>query len=175
MPPIAEPVPIEDLCHDATHYSCACGNVVIFFSAAEPDSTFCDRNASLVIDYARRYPAGLGMLVLIAADEPPPSKDARQAIRNGYLAMKDVIRAGVLVVEGEGFAAAAKRSVITLIQMSTSLPFSMSVAGNLNEGAAKLARMLGPILDTGLTVQRIAEAASAAKGNIVKAASAAPT
>jgi hypothetical protein len=168
MPPIAEAPSIQELCRDATHCSCSCGNVVIFASAAEPDSAYCNRNASLVIDYARKYPAGLGMLVVIAADEPPPSKDARQAIRDSYIAMKDVVRAGVLIVEGEGFAAAAKRSVITLIQMSTSLPFSMSVAGNLDEGAAKLGKTLGLILDSGLTVQRIVEAAAAAKSGISK-------
>ncbi|HET6333196.1 MAG TPA: hypothetical protein VFG30_08285 [Polyangiales bacterium] len=158
---------LEELCRDATHVSCAYGNIVIFYSTVEPDSHYCDLNASSVIAYAKRYPAGLGMLVLIAADEPPPGEASRRAIRHSYVAMKDAIDAGVLVVEGEGFAASAKRSVITLINTTTSLPFPMRVAGNVADGAAKLVRMLGPKLAPGLNVQLVAAAATEVKTRLL--------
>jgi hypothetical protein len=154
---------LEELCRDVTHCSCAYGNVVVFYSAAEPDSTYCDRNAKAVIEYARNYPSGLGMLVLIAADEPPPSEASRRAIQQSYIDMQAVIRAGVLVVEGEGFAASAKRSVITLVNLSANLPFPMKVAGSVDEGAAKLVKMLGARLDPGLNLQLMAAAIEATK------------
>jgi hypothetical protein len=154
---------LEEICRDATHVSCAYGNIVLFYSTTEPDSQYCDLNARAVIAYAKRYPTGLGMLVLIAADEPPPGEASRRAIRDSYVAMKNVIDAGVLVVEGEGFAASAKRSVITLINTTTSLPFPMRVAGNVADGAAKLVRMLGPKLTPGLNVQLLAAAAAEVK------------
>jgi hypothetical protein len=160
---VGEAPQLEELCRDATHVSCACGNVVIFYSTTEPDDHYCELNAQAVIAHAQNYPQGLGMLVLIAADEPPPREATRRAIRQSYIAMKHVVDAGVLVVEGEGFAAAAKRSVITLINTTTELPFPMRVAGTLAEGAAKLVQMLGPKLAPNLSMHLVAAAAAEVK------------
>jgi hypothetical protein len=154
---------LQELCRDGAHWSYGYGNIVIFCSTAEPDSSYCNRNAQATIEYARQHPSGLGMLVLIAADEPPPSEAGRRAIQASYVSMQSVIRAGVLVVEGEGFAAAAKRSAITLISMSSGLPFPMRVTRNPVEGAAKIVSMLGTRLDSRLTVQLVATAASSVK------------
>jgi hypothetical protein len=154
---------LEELCRDAAHCSCAYGNVVIFYSNAEPDSAYLDRSAKAVIVHARKHPAGLGMLVLIAADEPPPSEAGRRAIRDSYVAMNGAIHSAVFVVEGEGFAASAKRSVIALFSMAEKLPFPISVAGDATAGAEKLVKMLGPKLHPQLDAQLVAAAASAVK------------
>jgi hypothetical protein len=155
---------LEELCRDQTHCTCACGNVVILYSEAEPDQPYCVRNANAVIEYAQSYPAtGLGILVLIAADEPPPSQEARRDIQLSYIAMQDHVGAGVLVVEGEGFAASVKRSVIALMNMRANLKFPMKVAGSVAEGAALLVKMLGPKLSPELDARILQEAAEATK------------
>lgn len=147
---------LEEICRDVAHVSCGLGNIVIFYSRAEPSAEFCKLNSKLVVTYGRNYPAGLGMVVLIDADEPPPREAGRKAIRESYLVMGEVIKGGVLIVEGEGFAAAAKRSVITVITTTTNFPFPLRVAGDVQAGAEKMAKMLGKTLDARLTVPLIA-------------------
>lgn len=156
---VRDELKLEEICRDGAHLSCAYGNVMIFYSRAEPTAAFCNQNAKLVISYARNYPAGLGMLVLIDADEPPPNDAARKTIRDSYLAIGSVVKAGVLVVEGQGFAAAAKRSVITVLTTATKFPFPLKVAGDVIAGAEKLTAMLGETLDARLSVPLIASAA----------------
>ena len=103
------------------------------------------------------------MLVLIAADDSPPSAAARQAIQASYVIMQEHVAAGVLVVEGEGFAASVKRSVIALINLRANLKFPLRVASNIPEGAALMVKMLGPRLAADLDAPSIAEAAAAVR------------
>lgn len=103
------------------------------------------------------------MMVMISAAEGPPDEEGRAAIQASYAGMKHSVRAGVLVVEGEGFAASAKRSIITLMTMSGAQPFPMKVAGNVLEGTQKIVTMLGAALAPGLNAQTLAAAAFSAR------------
>jgi hypothetical protein len=84
-------------------------------------------------------------------------------LRSIYATLKSVIKGAVLVVEGEGFVASAKRSVITVFASSAAQPFPMKVAGTPAEGAAKIVKLLGPALDPRLNLASIADAISAVK------------
>lgn len=154
---------LQELSRDDAHCACACGNVLVVYSKQEPTHEYCQRSARATLEYARAYPSGLGMLVIIAENEPPPSESARRAIIDCYAMIREVITCGVLVVEGEGFAASAKRSVITLISMTVSVPFPIKVAPDIVEGASKLAKLLGPRLDPRLDTHAIAAAAASTK------------
>lgn len=152
---------VQELYRGVAQVTCAIGNVVICLSEQTPDQSYLHGYAHAINDYAsRNYPTGLGLLVLIAEDEPPPDDQARRAIHTSHIAIKGCMRVGVLVVEGEGFVASAKRSVIAMLSFSPSAAFPTKVAGNISEGATKLAKLLGPHLDPKLNAEIIATAAA---------------
>jgi hypothetical protein len=157
---------LEELSRGSFHVTFGYGNLVLAYSSASPDLSHLDAHIRETLRYGTRYPDGMGLLILIAPDEPPPNEAARKALRDCYATLKRVIKAAVVVVEGEGFMASAKRSVITVFTSSTSHPFPMKVAGTPAEGAAKMVKMLGPTLDPRLNVQLIAAAVPAVKARL---------
>jgi hypothetical protein len=135
---------LEELSRGNHHVTFGYGNVIIAHSSASPDMRYLDSHVRETLRYGTRYPDGMGLLILIAPDEPPPNEAARKALRDCYTTLKRVIKAAVVVVEGEGFVASAKRSVITVFTSSTSQPFPIRVAGTAAEGASKLVKVLVP-------------------------------
>ncbi|HKP61884.1 MAG TPA: hypothetical protein VJV78_34370 [Polyangiales bacterium] len=95
-------------------------------------------------------------MILIPEAAKPPSEAGRQALRAGYTAMKSFMRAGVLILEGRGFAASAKRSAFTILSLAAPLPFPVKVASTPLDAATKLVEMLGPALDSQLDQQLLA-------------------
>lgn len=163
------PVPqLEELSRSTAHVTFAYANVIIAYSVASPSASYLESHVRETLRYGRRYPDGMGLLILISADEPPPDEATRKALRDCYTTLKSVIHGAVLVVEGEGFMASAKRSVITLFTSSTSQPFPLKVAGTPAEGAAKMVSMLGPALDPRLNISLIAAAVPAVKARLAR-------
>jgi hypothetical protein len=154
---------LRELVREVAHSICAYGNIVIMHSAAPLEREFCQRGLQAILRHASAYPAGIGLLIMVSADEPPPSDATRQLIRDSYSAMKEVVVGGVLVLDGEGFVAAAKRSIMTLISGGMSQPFPMRVASTVSEGATKLSNMLGARLDPMIAPEQIVTAAAAVK------------
>jgi hypothetical protein len=149
----------EELCRDNAHITCGYGNIVVIYSAESPDASYCERSARAINAWAANYPRGLGMLVLISANEPAPNEAARRAIHTSYVQMQRAVCAAVHVVEGEGFIASAKRSVITVMNMNSSFTFPIKIASTVPDGAQKLIRMM-PNIATGLDTDRIATTVS---------------
>jgi hypothetical protein len=147
-----------ELCRGEAQLTCAVGNVIISTSGKTPDPGYLQLAVRTIDDYSRTYPWGLGWIVLIAEDEPPPDENGRRGIINMRNALKGCMRASVMVVEGQGFAASAKRSIIAMFSLASTQPYPTRVAGDVHEGAQKLAQMLGRQLDPGLDPQVIAEA-----------------
>jgi hypothetical protein len=159
----AATVQISELCRGSSQITCAYANIVVIYSAQSPDAAFCERNGKAINNYGEKFPKGLGMMVLISANEPPPNEVARRAISEMYISMQRSLRAAVHVVEGEGFVAAAKRSVITLMNIHTGVRFPIKVVSTPEEGGAKLVRVLGAALAPGLAAHDIALAAEATR------------
>lgn len=156
---------LRELVREVAHSIHGYGNVIIMHSAAPLERDYCQRGLQAIAKYAASFPHGLGLMIMVSANEPPPDDATRQVIRDSYNEMKEVVIGGVLVVEGEGFVAAAKRSVMTLISSSSSRLFPMRVASTVNEGATKLANVLGARLDPTLTAEQIAAAAASVKSS----------
>jgi hypothetical protein len=158
---------VHQLCRGSSQLAtCAIGNVVICYSGQTPGKHYLEEAAQAILAYGKGYPSGMGLLILISADEPPPDEAARKAILDARLALKPCMCASVLVVEGEGFAASAKRSIIAMFNLAPSVPFPTKVAGNIAEGAAKLAKLLGPRLDPQVDVPAIVHAATGVRPRI---------
>jgi len=122
-----------------------------------------DRNASAMARLAPSYPAGLGALVMIPETAKPPSEASRSALRAGYTALKTYVRAVVLVIEGEGFAASAKRSVATLLNLTAPLPFPVKITGSASDASIQIVKLMGATLDPQLTAPLLAAAAVEAR------------
>jgi hypothetical protein len=85
------------------------------------------------------------MFVVIDSQAGPPDEATRKALQGCYTELRDIIRAAVHVVEGEGFVSAAKRGALTLLNLTAKPPFPTRIAATLDEGALTMRKVLGPL------------------------------
>jgi hypothetical protein len=150
----------EELASNSQHCCFALGNIVLTRSLVPPDAEFLKEWIAVVSRHGKQHSEGLGLLVLIDAHAPPPAEPERAAIKNAYVTVRDVVRCGVQVVEGEGFAAAAKRSILMIINLATDIGYPIRVAGNVSEAAATLSKVLGNAMNNkvdAVALTRLAE------------------
>jgi hypothetical protein len=155
-----EALELEELLCEAGQRYCALGNIGFISSAEDPSRAIIERGTHALQQTAKRYTEGLGLMVIVPEDAPPPSSDARAAIRDSYKALSSILRGLVIVLEGEGFVVATKRSVMTVINLATPLPYPNKVVASTDEAATILIGNLGPALDKRLTHRSIVTAAS---------------
>lgn len=164
MSPRARP---QELVTDPDHCCCAFGNVVLIYSLRVPTNSHVERTVGAIAELGRRYPAGLGLLLLLDPSAGAPDEPARRAIRQFYFDIATFVRAGVQVIEGEGFVAAGKRSVVTLINMGTKLPFPLKVVGSLEQGSSLLLELLGRKTDSSLQPHTLCGAVEARRAEFM--------
>jgi hypothetical protein len=155
---------IEELRREPGHLTCAYSNVVLFFSSASPNRKYLDASVDLLNAHAAKCGTKLALFIVISASERPPDEATRRALQAAYAGIKKHVRAGVLVVEGEGFLASAKRSIITLF--SSSSPFPIRVASNIAEGARHIVKLMGNEIDPRAHADELAAAASLARAQL---------
>jgi|SoiMethySBSTD1v2_1073268.scaffolds.fasta_scaffold06294_4 hypothetical protein len=73
----------------------------------------------MVKDEAAKIPTGMGMIIVVNAEAEAPDEAARAQLQKMHTELYGKLRGIVRVIEGEGFAAAAKRSVLTIIDLAT--------------------------------------------------------
>lgn len=138
---------IEEIASNSQHACCALGNIVVTRSLVPPDAAYLKQWLEGVTRHAKQHAEGIGLLVLIDQDAPPPGEAARAEIKDAYVRLRGLVLGGVQVVEGEGFAAAAKRSVLTIINLATDIGYPIRVAGNVTDATATLSKLLGKAMD----------------------------
>ncbi|MET0391233.1 MAG: hypothetical protein ABW321_34995 [Polyangiales bacterium] len=148
---------IDALTDESGQRSLACGNVVVFYSPADPSRRYLQRCVAALTRLATRHPAGLGMMVMVPELAPPPREDTREALQESYRSLARMLLGTVLVFEGSGFVASVKRSAATLLSMRLAVP--VKVAADAQEGAGKLIKLLGPALDPRVSAQRLVDTA----------------
>lgn len=139
---------LEELASNSQHCCYALGNIIVTRSLVPPDATYLKAWVEGVLRHAKQHTDGIGLVVLIDANAPPPGEAERAAIKNAYVTVRGAVRCGVQVVEGEGFAAAAKRSVLMIINLATDIGYPIRVAGTLSEAVALLSKLLGKAMDS---------------------------
>jgi hypothetical protein len=117
-------------------------DVQISISSGEPSPEFLRSAARFAKDEAAKLPHGMGLMIVINAETRAPSDEAREYMKKMYPQLSGHVSALVRVVEGEGFVAAAKRSVITLIDLTLRLKCPTKVVGTVEEGTAWLLKQL---------------------------------
>lgn len=141
----------------AEHGLAAYGNLIVGVSAEPPDPRLMQSVEELARSLDPRYAAGLGVVVVIDASCAPPDEDARRVVCDVYTVLRPMVRGVAYVVEGEGFAAAAKRSVLSLITMTIKPGFPIRVSGTLEEGLPWLRKTLGPAWLEPMRIQGVVE------------------
>jgi hypothetical protein len=152
--------PLEELASNSQHCCLALSNIVVTRSLVAPDFVYLKDWTSAIHRYGKEQPQMLGLLVLIDENAPPPGEPDRTAIKDAYVLVRPVVRCAVQVVEGEGFGAAAKRSVLTIINLATAIGYPIRVTGDVAEATKLLHKLLAGALSPRIDVaalSRIAE------------------
>jgi|GEM_PF-3566522 len=150
---------LTELTSHSQHCCFALGNIVVTRSLVPPDAAYLPEWMNAILRYGNDHPQGLGLLVLIDENAPPPGEPERAAIKDAYVTVRTVVRCAVQVVEGEGFAAAAKRSVLMIINLATAIGYPIRVTGNVAEATKILHKLLGPGMSAEIDVAALSRIA----------------
>jgi hypothetical protein len=163
------PLRLRELCRDEQHLCCAYGNVALALTLTEPDPAYLQRASLAITQYGSQSPHALGLLTWIEAKAPPPRAETRAAIQQLFSDIAPVTRACIIIIEGEGFRASAKRSAVTLINMAARLPYPLKVTASVSDAAQLLLQMLGTAHDARMNVESLATAATTMRAQFVSA------
>jgi hypothetical protein len=141
---------------DTLHCTAMFHDLQLSVSRGEPSLDFLTRATVLVEAEAAKLPNGMGLVIVLNPDAPPPGEAARTHIKTHYPLISGHLRGLLRVVEGEGFIAAAKRSAVTLIDVALRLRCPSKVSGNVVEGASWLMRQMGPAQERQYSAQDVA-------------------
>jgi len=92
-----------------------CGNVCIAYPRGETVSGMITDIGRCFNILAKRVPTGIGLLLLIGAGSPAPAGAVRDAAVQMFSDFEPKLKLLGMWVEGSGFVAATKRSVLTLL------------------------------------------------------------
>jgi hypothetical protein len=152
------------LYEDAFHCTAMYQDLQLCVSRGEPSLEFLHQAVALIQQQVGHWPDGMGLLIVISADAPPPGEATRRYMSKAYPAVSKHLRGIARVIEGEGFVAAAKRSAISFIDLAMRLHCPSKVTGNVDDGAAWLLRQMGAaehrqysVTDVALAVLRLRE------------------
>jgi hypothetical protein len=91
------------------------GHVCIAYPRGETDAALITDVGRGVNILFKRVPTGIGLLMVIGTGSPAPVGEVREAAVKMFSEFEPKLKALAALVEGEGFVAAAKRSVFTFL------------------------------------------------------------
>lgn len=100
-----------------------CENLVLIFADASPAATDIAAFTDITTELARRWPSGIGLLLIANGDASPPSAEARRAITDAIRTASPSILGFAAAIVGEGFGVAAIRSIFAALMMAARNPF----------------------------------------------------
>jgi hypothetical protein len=127
---------------DPVHCIASYANVQLSISRAEPTLAFVQVAMRLVREAVRDFPDGIALLIVINAVAPPPSDAARDYIKNGLNHSGPALRGVARVIEGQGFASAAKRSAMSLLDLLMRPPYPTKIFGDVSEASVWVVQTL---------------------------------
>lgn len=118
----------------------ACEDVFIALWKTLPNLEASKHLAAAIETFGQRRPEGLVMLVIVNAANELPDAATREAMARDMKRHESFTRAMALVYEGDGFRAAAVRSVFVGLQMLSRQALPTKVFAAVDEAAAWLVR-----------------------------------
>lgn len=117
--------------------------IVISVEVGIPTVAHFDRTLRTMEQIAERRPDGAGLLVILHEQAPPPDEAGRSFLIGNMERFSQAAAAHAHVVEGQGFIAAAKRSVITLMFAARRRRFPQKIFRTVDEAVPWLFHQLG--------------------------------
>ena len=140
---------------DNDHCLGVAGPFLISIENAEPSLAHLDRVHGLVQQLGAKGSKQAGVLVVIRDNARPPSDAARARIVRLFTEFDGRVGAFAYAMEGEGFAAAAKRSALALILTAKRVGFPMKVFKSFSEAVPWIVRTLGGEKATNIATDRL--------------------
>ncbi len=122
---------------------------LVYYPARHPGSEDMAAMRAHLLEAAGRAPAGFGLVLLIPEAAGPPEGKVRDQAGEAFRAVGGRLRFMAAVLEGAGFAAAAKRSVLTVV-----------VNVVIGAGAVKVFSAAGPGCDWAVQQARLSRVQS---------------
>ncbi len=88
---------------------------LVYFPAKSPSAEEIAATKAHLHEVAQRSADGFGFILLVPPEGGPPEGKARDQANEMFRSIKGRVKLFAGILEGEGFAAAAKRGVLTLI------------------------------------------------------------
>jgi hypothetical protein len=117
-------------------------NIVVTVENVAPDVAAIERLDAALTSVAGQSPRGIGLMVIIRSDAKPPNEETRARIKAVIPKLNRSLRAIAHVTEGEGFLAAAKRSVLTLMISAQGHGLPLKVFRQVQEASPWLLRTM---------------------------------
>jgi hypothetical protein len=129
---------------DEQHCIATAGSCVITYSKQPPDAKVLAVWQRAVAQVAAQQPGKSSVLIIIDSGARSPDEPQRKLIATALQRHADSIERFAYVIEGRGFAAAALRSAISLVNLATRTPYRQKVFATLEEAGVWLAPANGP-------------------------------
>lgn len=110
--------------------------VVIWRHETRADAVVAVR--AQLTEFAQSHTGGMGLLTIVEKDAPIPSGDTRRALARVLGDFSSDIKASAVVFEGDGFSAAAVRSMVAGLTLVARQAYPHKVFANVSEACAWL-------------------------------------
>lgn len=128
-------IDVRETYRDDVHVSGVFRNVIISYSLGEPNRGYMASWIKSIESLGRTYPRAVACIIIIDGSAKPPSEAIRSEIKDAIAKVAPHLRALAQVVEGSGFASAAKRSALSFIALVARFPFPLKIFGTRREAA----------------------------------------
>jgi hypothetical protein len=135
-------------------------DVLILFATGVTTLTNQRETEPWLLRVSERYPAGIALLPCVHVDMPVPSGAARDQIAMMYTRHAQRLRAVAMVVEGQGFRAAAMRAAFTGVNIIQQRPYMTQVFGNFQAALAWAVGRLPPVPERGTVADHVSRIAA---------------
>lgn len=134
---MAKAVKRQDLVYsDKDHCVSVYANIILSFSLQPPNPSYLRAWTAAMDRLVAASAEPVAVVTIIDSQARPPDESSKQAIRACLSKHASKTCAFVYVVEGKGFAAAAMRSVLSLISMAARYPFPQKAFSTPQDAAA---------------------------------------
>jgi hypothetical protein len=126
------------------HAAAILGGILFFIVRDDPRPIILEYQQQWMAQLKKNSPEGSAFITVLRADTPPPAEPARKLIKRVFAEFGQVVSAGAMVIEGEGFVAATFRSVLSMIALALRPNYPFKIFANLHDGSEWVLKYVGP-------------------------------
>jgi hypothetical protein len=126
------------------HCAAILRGILFFIVRDDPRPSILEYQQRWMAQLKQNSPEGSVFITVLRADTPPPAEPARRLIKRVFSEFGQVVSAGAMVIEGEGFVAATFRSVLSMIALALRPNYPFKIFANLHDGSEWVLKYVGP-------------------------------